>query len=383
MSDTTTEKPVYKTGSNLQDIFEDNTAPPSIETPAETPSATIDTPIATTVEVETPAVATPEATTTPTVEENVASFNLGEFDTPEQPVVEQPTTPQATAPQQTDWRELIKAVDKKELLKAAGLDDFDIELHEYRAKGGDPVDYLGAKAIDWNKVSDEDVVKEDMKRSFPNLTTQEINRLYNKKYGYDETATEDEIFDAQLLLKTEAYQKRQQKIAEQANFKIPAPIQQKVETTIDEQAQKEAVLEQQRQVEATIRYFAEHDATKSLMTSKRVALNLGDNGTFNFNVERPELIMKAITDGSVWQKLTSNKQGEPDVAKMQRIALYAFNPEQFETSLVNYGKTLGLKQVVEDGQNITKGVVRTLPAHNANETEKDAWRRAKSSTLGG
>jgi hypothetical protein len=389
MSDTATT-PVYKTGSSLGSILNEQppVSTPETQVPPEVPATPIaeapaTPPVAATPSTpETPSVTTSETPVVPTVEENVSNFNFGDFEEapPSTPPVEE--TPVAgSAPVQRDWKELIKGIDRKELLKEAGISDFAIEIDEYTKKGGQAVDYLNAKAVDWNTVSDADIVKTDLKKQFPNLTSNEVERLFNKKYGVSAEADEDDKADAELLLKTDAYSKRQTRIAEQANFKIPETVNPVV--TENSQQQQQAILEQQKRIEETLRFYADHEATKNLMTSKRVALNLGENGNFNFSVERPELLTKAITDASVWQKLTTTKQGEPDVAKLQKIALYAFNPEQFEADLVNYGKSLGVKTLVEEGQNLQGGKIRQLPPNNLNETEADAWKKARSGTIGG
>jgi hypothetical protein len=117
------------------------------------------------------------------------------------------------------------------------------------------------------------------------------------------------------------------------------------------------------------------------MTSKRVALNLGENGTFNFDVSQPDFITKAITDPATWGKLTATKTGEPDVVKLQKIVLYAANPEQYENDLVNYGKTLKLPELVDEGRNITKPN-NVIPMQSMNQGKVD-WNAAKTGKVGG
>jgi hypothetical protein len=107
----------------------------------------------------------------------------------------------------------------------------------------------------------------------------------------------------------------------------------------------------QQNLQKTIEQFNNHEATKALMQSKRVALDLGANGKFNFAVDKPDFITRAMYDPQVWSKLINNEKGEPNVALLQEIILHAANPAKFKNDLVNYGKSSGLQSVVAEGQN--------------------------------
>ena len=75
-----------------------------------------------------------------TQEENVASFVMPSFDE------ETENTENQTQTQQQEAKPLsLDKIDKNELLKAAGLDEYDIEFINYRKSGGDPLKYIEAK----------------------------------------------------------------------------------------------------------------------------------------------------------------------------------------------------------------------------------------------
>lgn len=365
-------KPVYKTGDSVASIMASNEAAASIPTPTPAP-APEPAPTPSPDPVAATPAPSPEPTPTPTpevpVETNVSNFSFGNIDDPE------PTPAPAATPAAADWKDTIKGVDRNEVLKALGVNEFAIEINDHLTNGGDAADYISAKFIDYNKISDADIVKGDLKKQYPHFTPQQVDLMFNRRYSVAEDAEPEDKEYASLQLSADAHNSRQTKIQEQQKFKIPTPVQ-----SVNEQA---ALEEQRRNIEAASQWFAEHEATKSLLSSKRVALNLGDNGTFNFNVDRPELLMKAITDPSTWQKLTLNKQGEPDVAKMQKIALYAANPDQFENDLVNYGKSLALPALLKEGQNVTPGA-KVIPVQGDKVDEKTAWKtQARSGTIGG
>jgi hypothetical protein len=286
----------------------------------------------------------------------------------------------------SDWKEELKKADRKEVLKELGYDDFISEFAEFRKNGGDAYKYLEAKAFDWNKVSPQDLVIDDLKSQYPNLTDDKIEKLYQAKYKQSEFASDDDKEIGAIQLEADADLIRNKRIKEQESFQIPQ-IEKRQE--VDNQ---QAVLEQQRLQEESqkqvLNFFKEHEATKSLIQSKRVAIELGDNGKFNFNVDKPEVLMDVVLNSEKWQRAIATNPQEadvsklvPDVSKLQRIALAALNPN-YEKDLVNYGKSLGLKAIVEEGQN-AKRPIGAKPTQ-ANETLSESFKlRARSGTIGG
>lgn len=312
--------------------------------------------------IDTPAVDVQELVSDP----NEASFELSL----EEPTVTDPSLaapivePKPVTPVTQNWKDLIKGVDPKEIAKELGISEFSLEMNEHILRGGSPADYINAKGVDWDKVSDADIIISDMKKEFPNATNQQLERLFNKKYNQTELAEEEDKEDGLLIMQRDAYKLRQERIDQQRSFKIPEAI---IPDTV--KTQKELELQQQQQAEEfriqreqVIQFFENHEITKNLMTSKRVAQDLGELGNFYFKVDKPELITKAMTDDETWGKLVSTPQGEPDIAKRQLIALFAFNPKKFATDLVNYGKSLGQEELVAEGHNAKKptGVLASM-----------------------
>lgn len=380
-------KPVYREGNSVGKILEENQAAQAQAAVVITPTS--ETAVSPEGKLEN-SNTTPqgETITTPTiVEPDSSNVTLQDFNFSEEPQSSQNGNGK-TEETTSDWRELIKKVDPKELYKEIGINEFSLELNDYIKNGGDPADYLAAKSIDYNKVSDEDLIKDDLKKQYPHFSSTDINRLYNRKYGTNEAMSEEEMEDKRLELKADAHTRRQQKISEQQKFKIPSPIQN--ENTIQkdfEQEMQRISAEEKQRMDATIKWYSDHDATKNLIQSKRVTVSLGDMGSFNFNVDKPENLMKPILNSEVWQRVTSMNPGEPDVNKLipdvnkiQRLALMSMNPN-YEIDLVNYGKSLKLKELQAEGQNI-KIPAKNIPGETK-PAEKELWKRAKTSTVGG
>ncbi len=302
---------------------------------------------------DTPPIDTPPSDTPPVdADPNVTAFKIGD-DTP-------PPSPEAVKPDAKptvfNIDEEIKKLDRKELLKKAGVSEFAIEIDEHISKGGSAEDYISAKSIDYNKVSDEDLVKSDLRKEYPGFSAEDIDELFLAKYK-DIDSTDDTDPDrkrAELQLRADAFKARQSKIQEQQKFKIPeTPILQKDEAYEQWKQEQES---QSKLKELGNNWFLQHEATKSLNESKRVTIDLGEGvEPFNFDVDRPDLLTKAmIDDGETYHKLTTTKTGEPDVKKQQLVNLFTYNPQQFIKDIFRYGVQMGERKPVVEGQNASK-----------------------------
>jgi hypothetical protein len=315
------------------------------------------------------------------LEENQASFSMPSFDGESNEGEEGEAA--ATI---VDWKEELKKANPKDILKELGYDDFVAEFAEFRKNGGDAYKYLEAKAFDWETVNHQDLVLDELKLQYPHLADDKIEKLYQAKYKLSEYASEEDKEVGLIQLEADAELIRQKRIAEQKAFQIPdvARSQEAIDTQNRMAEQQEM---QAQQVQQALQFFREHEATKNLMESKRVAIDLGDNGKFNFTVDKPETLMAVALDSEKWQRAIAVNPQEadpskliPDVAKLQKIALIALNPN-YEKDLVNYGKSLGLKTIVEEGQNARRPVGST-PAQ-PNESFAEAIKnRAKVGVLG-
>jgi hypothetical protein len=306
----------------------------------------------------TPPTETQPTEAAPVVEENVSAFDLGE---PSQPEV---TQPQPTQSQPSfNWKDEIKKLDRKEIAKELGFHDFTLEMDEYLAKGGNAADYISAKGFDWNKISDEDLVKSELKGQFPDASDTQISRLYNKKFNQREEDIDEDKEDGMLLMKAEARKLREEKINKQNSFKIPEanipPVTYEAEYTQWKQQQES----QPALMKQLSEFYQNHEATKNLNQSKRVAINLGDGvPAFNFSINNPEALTRMFLDnGETWNKLTSTQSGEPDVPKQQLISLFSHNPQKFIQDIFNYGTQMGRKKMVDEGQNAQRPNQKAIP----------------------
>lgn len=274
--------------------------------------------------------------------------NEEEFDIsiPGQTAINEDDVPNQThQPQNID--DVLKTTPAKDILKKLGIHDFAIEINDHLARGGNALDYINAKAIDWNVVPDEEIMLSKIKAQYPNFSPEEVRRLYNQKYGSG--ISEDEIADQALILKADAYTERQARIQKQQGFKLPDPVQVKDEKYENWVA---AMQNEQQEHDRLMNYYNNHEATKSLAESKRVTVSLGEGvPPFNFKLKDPDVIMRALTDdGTILKSFLSTETGEPDVQKEQLVTLFAMNPQKFMQSIFNYGMSQAAFKRLAEGQ---------------------------------
>jgi hypothetical protein len=308
-------------------------------------------------------VTTEKEENTPQKEDNVSEFDLG------QPEVK---TDDGAMPSQEDkkpeynWKEEIKKLDLKEAAKELGITDFAIEISEHQKKGGSPEDYIKVHGVNWEKVSDEDMVKEDIRRQYGKDTSpQQIERLYNKKYSQRIEDSDEEKEDGLLLMKADARRMREAEIEKQKSYKFPEAITPVIKDEGYDQWKSEK--ENEKVVSEKINeFYNNHSATKALNESKRVVVSLGEGvPAFNFSVTNPEAITKIYTDGGVtWHKLTSTQTGEPDVPKQHLIGLFSHNPQKFIQDIFNYGVQTGERKKVTEGQNAQRPQAKIASMEN-------------------
>lgn len=290
---------------------------------------------------------------TQTAQENTSEekFNESVFSFGEQESTA-PATENATQQAQAqvfNWKEEIGKIDQTELYNHLGIDPFALQLNAHLKKGGKAADYISMQGINYDEVSDEDLIRQDLKDKHPNLSRTEIDRLYARRYGVNEDTDEGERADRELDLKSAAYQVRVQKKAEQANYKMPEPI-----TVSDEkyEAWKEETRQQETLKQKISTYYNEHPTTKTLNETKRVVISLGDGvEPFNIVLDKPEVLTKMVAESSLYKAPVLTKTGEPDVYRQQLVTLFEANPQKFITDIFNYGKSFASRAKVAEGQN--------------------------------
>jgi hypothetical protein len=237
----------------------------------------------------------------------------------------------------TTIQQLREAAQVKELLK----DDFITEAVKYYNETGDLTPYLQVKTVDYSKVSDEDILKMQLRKDNPTLSDKALNFLYEdavvNRYKLNPDAFDpDQVEIGKELLGVEAAKIRQHLIDEQQKFKAPEKQPQ-----VDNSA---------AEVQAWAKTVEEHPAIKTLINDKRVGVEF--NGEkFSWEVQDPGFIKDATVDNAKFFQLFLNDDGSHNLEKWAKVVNYAADMDAYEKSLISHGKTLGESAIVERRKN--------------------------------
>ena len=248
-----------------------------------------------------------------------------------------------------DWKTSLKGVDKYDILKEAGFDDFAINMMKYKEKTGDYTPYLEAKTVDYSKMTDEELLRLDFKKNNPGLSEASLNFKFNKdfkeKYYTDRDDYEeggDEATYGSEKLRLDSEEKRKQFIAEQEQFKAPEP-------TPDPDASRKAVELEAKQTQQR-NYILESPVTKSLTTTKAITFGEGE-GSFTYPIGN----LQPVIDNAL-QAVLNSTDTELTAESLQGFyesLVFAQNPKAFMKASAAHFKAQGIKKVGDEIQGVT------------------------------
>lgn len=328
---------------------ENSTAPKPIDINAKAEVKTEPTPAAT-AKVEETVKTEPEATKTPPTEEPKKT---------EPAPIAQPVTKAPTL------EEVLKKEQPNTILKALGLSDDKIGLME-SIKEVDPkvvgiiqayhngtlADYVNALGTDYTKMSDVDVMRNQLRKEYPTVSEAAFQALFEDevldKYKLDDTTySEAEVSKGKLLLEAKAAKYRNELIDNQEKFLMPAKPEPKKEQPAPDSGEL-----QQKQIEAYRKELSEAPLVKEIFANKKIAVGEGDE-KFTFPVE-PESIIDALTDMNKWTSLMYDKDGDMYVPKIETqmlVSAFAHDPILFLSEYAKHLKSLGSKAVADPIEN--------------------------------
>jgi hypothetical protein len=222
-------------------------------------------------------------------------------------------------------------------------DDFIKGVVDYYNKTGDVTPYLEAKLVNYEKLSNEEILKKSLKEQYPTISDRALQALYQEQVVERFKLDPDRFDDLQVevgteLLAAEAARLRSQYVERQNQFKAPDPVQGQ------NPAQPEA------DVEAWINTIKADPLTQKFMAEKNVSISY--NGEqFNYEVDNPNDVLDMTVDNAKFFNKFVKQDGQVDLQKWFRVVNYALDPETFERSLIAHGKTLGEEDVVSRRKN--------------------------------
>lgn len=231
-------------------------------------------------------------------------------------------------------------------------DDFIKGVVEFYEKTGDLTPYLQAKTVDFTQMSDEEIVRRNLREQYSDLSEKAFDRLYKQKVtdafklDADEWGEEDSELGRELL-KSEAAKLRSQYQQWQQSFVAPEP-------------EDNSQLLQQFEMEVKANEF-----TQSLLNGKKISIRTAE-GEFNYEIPQAESLVDMTIDNDKFFSQFA-PDGKLDYARWYKTAAYSQNPELFEKALINYGKTLGRSEVTKEIKNPAIGVVNDVPTESSGD----------------
>ena len=281
-------------------------------------------------------------------------------------------------PKIVDWKELAKNPEtKKELLALLELDEeayalskeikedsFSKKLLTYRKQNGNLTPFIQAATTDWDKINDQQLIIEDLKKQYSKLSPEKAEKLakadYNNRFIYKEDPSLDEAENAELSdlmslkLESEAANIREARKKEQAEYLDSVkPVDTKAET---ERLAREREASHQKEFNAFKEMFEANPDTKKLFAEKK--LTVGSNGSSYSYPVNPEVIKEQALDsnkfyGKFW-KQEDGKEPTFNVSLWNKVVAYSENPEAFEKFLIEKALEKGETKIVEELENKTE-----------------------------
>jgi hypothetical protein len=248
---------------------------------------------------------------------------------------------ESSEPQQVAKQE----VDPFDLLGVREDDYFKKLVEAYKNDSLD--EFLIKTNIDYDAISDQEIIKMQIESQYPTLAEEERNLLLQRKMNKEyNIGSEDESEDrvGKLLLKVEADKIREGLKKEQAEY-TPSKNPNSVEARM--QAQQEAQLKQIQEFQG---YVKEHPATKQLETSRLLQYGVGDT-KLNYEVNQGLNLSELAVDSNKFFQMFLGQDGKVDMNKFYKVANYAASMEGVEKALIAYGRSLGEKRLYDELKN--------------------------------
>jgi hypothetical protein len=245
-------------------------------------------------------------------------------------------------------------------------DDFIKEAVEYYEKTGDLTPYLQAKLVDFNAMSDEEIMRRELREQYPDVSDKAFEKLFHQqvvdKFKLDSEAyDEDDTELGKELLKTEAAKLRSKYLDWQKGFKAPEP---KADDNAAE-AQRQAE-ETQAKLEAFAKSVKENEVTKSVLNDKRIAIKTTD-GDFNYELTNPDGLLDVTLDNTKFFTQFLTGEGQVDYNKWYLTSAFAQDPEGFIKSIGNHFKGLGREEVAKEIKNPSNNSVGDIPTEGSGD----------------
>jgi len=223
-------------------------------------------------------------------------------------------------------------------------DDFIKDVVDYYEKTGDLTPYLEAKLVDYDKMTDEDIVRRQLREENPTLSEKAFSRLYEKemsKYNLDPDEYDPEDVELQReILKGKAQKLRETWKEKQEQFKAPEPT--------NEPSEEERAL-----AEKYNRAIQSDDFVQQATKDGKFDIKVGEE-SYTYEVEDTDTLSKALHDDTTIFQGMWKDDGNFDFQKYLMTVEFAKDPKKFIERVAAFGKSVGADKVLDDLENPTE-----------------------------
>lgn len=308
---------------------------------------------------ETPTVPQPQADLVPNTTEAVAAATTAPPASAAQPQAQEPVAqPAGDAEPIVDYSKLGLDADYVNAYKDDSFKEF---FNAY--KEGKLQEYLADRTTDYNKVSDEALVKMQLARKYENIDDAElrqkaIDRAFAKNYPL--TGDSDEDADVLESMKIDAAIERSQRIKEQAQRKeIPTYDQSK--------AQEEQRIAAEAELNKQIESYLSQPSVKQFETSRTAMIGEGEEA---FKLEVPQNVdlrnVLSRPDKNFFP-LFVKENGTWDDDKWHTVVAIAANFDNFRKTVAEHYKAIGEKSEFLKSRNIPSVPENSAPPQQTRE----------------
>lgn len=222
--------------------------------------------------------------------------------------------------------------------------------------------FLRATEVDYNEMTDVEVLKVKFDAENADLSPKAKQKLFEKeleKYGLDAYDEEDQEV-GQALLKRDAQRLRKTFVEEQMQF---------LNSVQSPQAQtgpsQEELIAQQEQSRKII-----SEGVASVVNNNIIKIGANGEG-INYQIQDPNVVVDYAMDSNKFLSIFA-KDGSVDWDKWTKTVAFAQNPTQFISELIKHGKSLGRKAMESELKNVVSPTVnKTVVESNSIERPSD------------
>lgn len=204
----------------------------------------------------------------------------------------------------------------------ASKNDFIKDAVDYYDKHGTLNPYLEAKSIDYDKISEEEILRREFKKENPEYSDKVFDKLFRQelaKYELEEDADPEDVEILNEKKKVRADRLRKQYKEEQQKFFEP-------ENTDNEEKRK-----------AFVDQISSAEDVKTLFSTKKLNFDIAGKSEA-VEVDNPEDIFHAMIDPNRLFANFSNKEGGLNFQKVFRVYYHAIKGDDYDKHLIELGR---------------------------------------------